>query len=121
MQLLLSNSLINPYNRAMSEQVLTEDKKPTALTSTNVLLALVNVLIIVVGYFCKNSYEDLKHNLMPRQEIELRLEEVKASTSRTETQLVSIRQDMEHKNNELSKELTKLQLDVVKLQHVGKQ
>lgn len=70
----------------MSENKPEPEEKPPQLNFNTALLGFIAVLLAVISFFSKYEFESIKRNqekvwevLMPRSEIELKIQEIKTS------------------------------------------
>jgi hypothetical protein len=74
------------------------ESKPKPVNFNSILLFVVNLLIVITGFFAKHELEKVEQSqdklwaaIMPRHEIEVELAGIKAQQNRCDLELVEIR------------------------------
>lgn len=87
-------------------------EKPKQVNFNSILLGLVNLMIITIGFFAKHEMEKVEDNqnrlwqaIMPRHEIEVELQAIKAQQNRADAEMIDLRS-----------KLTALEISVAKWQ-----
>lgn len=93
------------------------NKEPKALNFNTLMLTLVMLMVTLTGFFSKHLLDGIEGKLdkmMPRQEIQLELEMIKASHTRVESDLLEFRTRLQLVELSQARMLNLLKQDIVK-------
>lgn len=74
------------------------EKRPRQVNFNSLLLLLVNVMILIIGFFAKHELEKIEQSqtqlwaaIVPRREIELEMSAIKSQQARFDLELIELR------------------------------